>query len=890
MAETSARFLARNVSQLLEFHSELIIGAENELRWLIMDIDMLTAQAAEMNPNNDVDPLEKGVKELIYELEDAIDSFLTDAVASGNVNLSLQHAGQGHIIAEKVKNFRLRHLKELIDAYMSMARIRSVEERPKTVNHIIVEKVKDLRLRHLMKLTDAYISKPRISSVDQRQTIVKTLRPVTGDRVLVALEDEEDTMIGYLTKSKEELDVISIIGMRGLGKTTLARRIYENERIAYEYPTRIWIHVSRNSKSRDVYLNILKTFSSVDMSGTMDQEIIETVRACLEDEKFLLILDDLRSHDDWKGIESILPHNNGRSKVLITSCDNYVDAGVIGKPSDKVLRFLTSDESWKLLQLEVFGNLKDCPPELEEIGQQIADKCGGLPLQMVVVGGILAGQIMEPRGVGAIKSEWQKVFENEKLFLHNKRSIYDAAELIYSGLPNDLRECFLYMGVFPEGYEISAWTLTRLWIAEGFVRAKGNQNLEESANQNLYNLISRNLVVVDKINSVGEVKTCSVRDMIRAFCLDKALEQNLFQEIKGAQKRDFKMKEGRRLCVHSNVEALLSEVPNIPSVRSFLFYMAFPYLDPRYISSILDACNLLRVLDSKSIRLDEFPTRITKLLHLRYITLCVDDLQNLPQFLSELWNLQTLVVDTTSHTIKVEANIWRLRHVMTNAAIILSPVGISKAGENLQTLTILSPESCTEDVSEAAHNLKTLRIRGKLLTMFENSFLENLVCLEKLKLVNGDSLEMAYQNPLQGLPEPNCFPPCLKWLTLSNTFLKWNHLSTLARIETLEVLKLKDNACTGMYWNVEEDGFPSLQFLLIATADLVIWEASVDSLPSLRRLVLKNCRNLNEFPVALKSLEILEIGRVNISIVTYARNIAEEKASSKIPFKLSIAP
>ena len=146
--------------------------------------------------------------------------------------------------------------------------------------------------------------------------------------------------------------------------------------------------------------------------------------------------------------------------------------------------------------------------------------------------------------------------------------------------------------------------------------------------------------MVDKTNSIGVVKTCRVYDMIHAFCIDKALEQNLFQIFKGAQKSVIKVKEGRRLCVQSNVDASISKVPNIPSVRSFLFY-EFAYLDPRYILSIIGACNLLRVLDSRSIRLDAFPRRTTKLLHLKYITLSVDDLQNLPQFLSELWNLHS---------------------------------------------------------------------------------------------------------------------------------------------------------------------------------------------------------------------------------------------------------
>lgn len=140
MAVTSARFLARNVSQLLEFHSELIKGAENELRWLIMDLDLLTAVAAAMNSSNDETPLDKSVKKLIYELEDAIDSFLTDAVASGSLNLLPQHQNGVHIIAEKSKELRLGNLMDLADAYMSRPRIMDQRQTiVQTVNHTIIK-------------------------------------------------------------------------------------------------------------------------------------------------------------------------------------------------------------------------------------------------------------------------------------------------------------------------------------------------------------------------------------------------------------------------------------------------------------------------------------------------------------------------------------------------------------------------------------------------------------------------------------------------------------------------------------------------------------------------------------------------------------------------------
>lgn len=719
---------------------------------------------------------------------------------------------------------------------------------------------------------------------------------------LVGFEDEEQTIIGYLLKENEGLDVISIVGMSGLGKTTLAWRIYENENICYAFPIRIWIHVSQNFNKRDMMLNILRSFTSQDMSSVIDDELSQTVLTCLQKEKFLLVFDDVCSLADWQAIQYFLPESNGMGKVLITSSNNEVCSYTSKYRRADKLRFLSEEESWMLLQLEVFGKMGDCPQELEAIGQLIARKCGGLPLQIVVVGGVLVDLLMKFHTIGTIRMEWEKVLENVNLFLHHQTSLSDAVELTYSRLPDELSVCFLYLGVFPDGYEIPTWTLTRLWIAEGFVQTRNGWSLEETANQNLNDLITRNLVNAEKISPNGEVKTCRVHGMIGMFCRGKAQEQNLFLVVKRSQEGVFvppisDLKRFRRVCVHSNINNLLSEVRNSPQVRSILCFNEFPTnLDPRYISAIPAAFNLLKVLESESIRFHQFPKGITRLFHLRYITLSIDDLSFLPDTLSELWNLQTLVVNTKSRTIMMKANIWRLirlRHLKTNAAILLSPTGKDgAAGENLQTLSTLAPESCTVDLCERAPNLKALRIGGKLATLFTNSSIAKLDHLETLKLVNDLLFETACENPLRDLPDQHFFPQNLKRLTLSNTFFQWKHVSTLASINNLEVLKLKDNAFVGIYWSAIEDSFSSLQFMYISNTDLVLWEASPSSFPRLSCLVVKNCENLKEIPVALgESLEKLDIDRLRASAVNSAMRIADEKKNKAgAPFKLHLGP
>ncbi|KAI3454409.1 hypothetical protein Pfo_011072 [Paulownia fortunei] len=844
MADAAVTFLLENVSQLLKSYVDLISGAENELEQLKNELGLLKAflqEAAKKQKKEDLfREMERQIREVVYDAEDTIDSCLTQAAAAKGKNILRRGLNPKRVsLAKEVKSLREDKVKPMFD-------------------------------KAKMDFANMQIGDGSGTSLEEPRTKMKKVQLIRQDNV-VGFEDEEETIINYLKEAKDELDVISIIGMPGLGKTTLAWKIYQNEKIQYEFPTRIWVNVSQVFNRKDVFLNIMKEFTSQDMSGLNDHDLALTVRACLEKGKFLLVMDDVWSVEAWNAIQNVLPKSNWMGKVLITSRDKNVGthANVTRKPH--MLRFLTEKESWELLQLEVFGKLDNCPQELKGIGEYIAKQCDGLPLAIVVIGGILVDQFSTTEAMSAIINAWNKVSENVSTFLKNDKEqrISDIVALSYNRLPDDLRDCFLYLGVFPEDYEIPAWTLTRLWIAEGFIQHRPGQSLEETAEENLKDLINRNLVMVEKTNPNGEVKTCRVHDVIHAFCSSKAAisEQNLFQEIKMSKEGVFdppvsEIQKYRRLCIHSHLSEFLSGKLKGPGVRSFLcFYKEPVVLNPKYISAIPDPFNLLRVLDSKSIKFTQFPIKVTKLIHLRYITLSYDDLEVLPEAISELWNLQTLVVDTKSRYLTIKANIWKmiqLRHLKTKAAIVLAIQGEGEAGENLQTLTKLSPEYCTDNV-------------------FNRASLEKLDRLENLKLVNDLFYESASENRLHSLPQPNCFPPNLKRLTLSATFLDWKHMSTLGKIDTLQVLKLKDNAFTGKSWNAVGDGFPCLQFLLIANSDLVFWEASIDHFPSLRCLVLKNCRNLRKIPLGLaKSLQILDIERLDKSAVESAREIQEE--------------
>ncbi|PIN10519.1 Apoptotic ATPase [Handroanthus impetiginosus] len=892
MADAAVTFLLETVKQLLESYVDLISSAKNEFEQLKNDLDSLKALLEKADDMTDKDQtfkvLERQIREVVHDAEDTIEDCLITLRLEPKRRRWLHGSG-----SSSTTKFNLARA---------------------------VKSVRDDKVTPMLKKAKEYIGEGSVRGGEQRPTTVKKVQIIREDNV-VGFQDEEQTIVSYLKEEKEKLDVISIVGMPGLGKTTLAWKIFKNEEIQFQFPVRIWVYVSQDFNPKDVFLNILKGFTRQDLSGLSDYDLIQTLRAYLSNGKFLLVIDDLWKKEAWDAINDVLPNNNRMGKVLITSRELNVGKHANGAREPHRLRFLNDKESWELLQLEVFGKLDDCPQQLEEIGNIIARQCQGLPLSLVVIGGILLEQDSSTRPIGVIQNAWKEVSENvnEHVSKDERKRPSDMVALSYKNLPQDMRNCFVYLGVFPEGYEISVWTLTRLWVAEGFVQPNGRRHsLEEIAEGYVKDLINRNLLMAGKTSAAGEVKTCRVHDVIREFCKSKAsiLEKNMFLEIKKSggvfQPQVSDIEKCRRLCIYSHLNNFLEEflmgTLKAPLVRSFLYFSKDTNVDleSKYLSKITEAFRLLRVLDSKSIKFNQFPPKVHKLIHLRYITLCVDNLNILPPELSSLWNLQTLVADTKSRVLEVKANLWKmiqLRHVKTKAEIMLlvQAEKEDRGGENIQTLNRLSPKHCTPDVFKRARNLKRLGVRGDLNILLDNgkSF-GDLDFLETLKLKHDLAYQSPSEEPMRGLPQRNYFPRNIKRLTLSTTYLDWaDHMPTLGQIGTLEVLKLKDNAFVGPSWKaVSAAGFPRLQFLLIENINFFYWEASDDHFPSLWCLVLKNCENLSTIPEGLtKSLQMLKMDNVHQSAIESARKIEEakkqiqeQKQARRGGFKLEIGP
>ncbi|KAL2559820.1 putative late blight resistance protein-like protein R1B-16 [Forsythia ovata] len=185
------------------------------------------------------------------------------------------------------------------------------------------------------------------------------------------------------------------------------------------------------------------------------------------------------------------------------------------------MRFLNEGESWNLFCENAFG--KDgCPTELKQVGKKIVQNCQGLPLAIVVIDGLLSK---------ATKTQhcWTYIGENlSSVMASNDDNYSKILSLSYKHLPHHLKECFLYIGIFPADYDIRISKLVKLWVAERLLKPVRSKSLEDVAREYLLELVDRNLILVRVKSSIGKIKSCGIYDLLRDSCVREAQREKFF--------------------------------------------------------------------------------------------------------------------------------------------------------------------------------------------------------------------------------------------------------------------------------------------------------------------------------------------------------------------------
>ncbi|XP_075083014.1 disease resistance protein RPP13-like [Nicotiana tabacum] len=826
MEHILVKSLLENLLKLSHEDANLIAGAESEFRVLRELVELLNAcliEVAEMRRTHQLrEDLSMRIITAVYRCEDGIDNFLVH---------QLKNKWPKFLDSDRGKRI-IENLSVEIDGLLDMMMPYSSQSLPSTSSQKYILISNTLRDVKPTKVLERWMTE--IKKSNPFNYVPRPLEgPESEDDEVIGFDEEAEVVIERLLRGSGYHDVIvPIVGMVGQGKSTLARKIYHDTRISHEFFSCSWITVGHLGKVKDICLSFLKgliTTRSWEQYEDMNENDLQEIILGILDKggRRLIVLDDVRTTDVVDFFRRIFGEDGKGHRILMTIRMRHV--AIITNYADShphYLKFLTPDESFELLKMKVFSR-RSCPDhELIGLGKRIAQKCSGIPILVVIIAGALRGWRSQ--------IEWQ-IFE-ENMVEHemndddDSTTMYQFVNQSYDHLTEEMKLCFLYFSVFPRGFDIPAWKLIRLWIAECLIEYNPSSSLEERAEKCLQSLVDRNLVMVIQKSSCGHIKTCRVHDLLHEFCKEEAKRwsfQQVYEDIGSSIPETT-----RQLCVQSSVlNDFLSTKPLGKHLRSFYCFTSTQSqmrLSLSDIKHITKAFPLLRVLDFESGHL-VFSKEFLQLFLLRYIAIS-GDFKVIPVPLGKFLYLQTLILNTSNSTLEIKADIWkllRLRHLHTNvpAELPLPPIPTGEAS-CLQTLSLITPKSCTKDAFAKACNLKKLGIRRNMEAFLETSKggwqnLKELWCLERLIIYNDGSYSRKPYLP----PFFKCLRT-LKKLTLSNTMFDWSEADILGRLECLEVLKLKENAFEGMLWKVKRGGFNELQVLRIEGADLENWEAS----------------------------------------------------------------
>jgi Leucine-rich repeat (LRR) protein len=630
------------------------------------------------------------LKDVVYDAEDVLDEIATEA-------LQRKLDAEFQTTASKVRNS--------ISTFFSHF-VKDIEP-----------KIKELldKLEYLASQKDVLGLKQGVGGESSKRLPTTSLVEESG---IFGRDDDKEKIISLLipenATGNENLCVIPIVGMGGIGKTTLAQLVYKDNSVKEHFDLQAWVCVSDEFDVFMVTKTVLEavTLSACDMKDLNMLQV--TLQEKLMGKKFLLVLDDVwnENYADWEALSSPFKSGARGSTVIVTTRNDSVASIMRAVPTDR-LKPLLEEDCWSLFVKHAFhdGNF-DAGSELEVIGRQIVKKCEGLPLAAKAIGSLLRSKL----GV----DEWEKILKSELWDSPiDKTNILPALRLSYKYLPSHLKQCFAYCSIFPKDHVFKKDEVVLLWMAEGFLEETKNKRMEEVGEDYFLALASRSLLEQSSGNKSGFVMHDLVNDLAKFVSgqFTFRLEVDNSHEIVNKTRHFSYFRRGFGHDNFKRFEALYEAT----RLHTFLPLELSPdlgyfFLTKRVPLDLLPKLRCLRVLSlSHYHNITELPKSIGKIRHLRYLNLSFTAIKSLRNSICKLCNLQTLNLSGCEDLAKLPRDMRKLinlRHLnISGTAIKEMPMQLSRL-KCLQTLTkfIISKHSgaCIEELG------KLVNLRGKL--------------------------------------------------------------------------------------------------------------------------------------------------------------------------------
>ncbi|XP_042478275.1 putative disease resistance protein RGA3 isoform X2 [Macadamia integrifolia] len=823
------------------------------------------------------------LKQLLYDAEDILDEYATELL-----RLKLESA---HQTRQGIKGFH--------------SKVRDINMRLKSVAQEGVALGLNLSIGSGSSRPKVFSQRPPTSSL------------VNTSNVFGREEDMEEIfrwLISDNTPSNDvnNFSVLPIVGMGGVGKTTLAQLVYNDERIEKHFGLKAWVCVSEDFDLVRLTKEILESVTrSCPPSNSLDLLQLK-LKEALSKKRFLLVLDDMWNeiYDRWDALRTPFAFGQRGSKILVTTRNKGVSSIVRTAPYDIYLKGLPNEACFALVQRHAFMDEKssDANQKLEVFGDEIVKKCKGLPLAIKT----LAGLLRDKRE----NYEWKDILESEIWDL-TESEILPSLMLSYHHLPPHVKRCFAYCALFPKDYEFRKIELVVLWMAEGLVQPKEKKRLEDIGAGYFDELVMRSFFELSIYHHswatgsllIGLSKEIHNRSLFESssntgstFVMHDLIH-DLAQYVSGgiyckkeSDKSSPVLTTTRHLSyvMHNyNVEA--TEFGAMKSLRTFLTLNDLASSPKHFFSTLEFQFQFLRVLRFRNCCNCELPDSIGKLKHLRFLDLSFSDIVRLPDSIGKLYNLQLLALTGCGRLRKLPndmSNLINLRYLVLPAHWDFHkiPLGVG----NMSCLQMLS----TIDVGQKKKlsQLRGIRDNSSLEDVGNNGVeaivakphllglqLHNLTSLRVLRISNYKNLESVSKKlctltSLQRLVIASCptlvslqetrLPTALKELKI----FYCEKLGSLPKeLQTLTYLKeFVIGSCPALV-SFQETRLPS------ALEELEIIDCeNLESLPmellhnltTFQRLVIKECPALETIPdmglsTMLQEVSILNCGQLN---------------------------
>ncbi|KAK2439922.1 disease resistance protein RPM1 [Trifolium repens] len=891
MAETAVLFALGEVFQFLKDETNLLSGVHKDfsdikdelesIQFFLKDADRRATDEADTN--NGIRTWVRHMTEVSFRIEDVIDEYLRlihrpNPPGCGSLVRKIPSLIKTSIPRHKIAS-------EIRDIKLS---IRGIKERSERYNFQILHEQGSSRSRNsgTAETEDGRWRDPRMSSLFIEETEI------------VGLEGPRKELLGWLLEGAAERTVISVVGMGGLGKTTLAKLVFDTQKVTAHFDCRACIAVSQSYTVRGLLIKMMEQFckETEDPLPKMlhkmdDQSLIVEVRRYLQHRRYLIFFDDVWQEDFSDQVEFVLPNDNKGSRIIITT--RMMHVADFFKKSFLVhvynMQLLPPNEAWQLFCKKVFRSELGghCPPELEAVSKEIVQKFKQLPLAIVAIGGLLSTK-------SKTMSEWQKVSQNLSLELGRNAHLTSLTKILslsYDSLPHHLKPCILYFGLYPEDYAINQERLTQQWIAEGFVKSDERRTPEKVAEEYLSELIHRSLVQVSNVDSGGKVDTCQVHDLLREVIIRKMKDLS-FCHCVHEDGEPIAIGKSRRLSITTTPNNVL-KITNSSHFRAIHVFEKGGSLE-HFMGKLYSRSRILKVLDIQGTSVNHIPKNLGNLFYLRYLNLSNTKVRTLPKSVGELQNLETLDLrETLVHEIPCEINkLTKLRHLLAlqrNYEEKYSILGFTKGvlmEKGIKNLTSLQNIFHVEvdhggvDLIEEMKMLRQLRKLGlrRVRREYGNALSAAILEMQHLESLNITAIledEIIDLNFLSSPPKllklhlkarleklPDWMPKleCLVNIRLGFSMLKDDPLQSLKNLPNLLRLSLWNNAYDGEILHFHNGGFKKLKQLILSHLNRVNFILIENgALLSLEHFKMERIPQLKEVPSSIKLLDKLKV-------------------------------